>query len=98
MRNIFSEIKTMAIGPSTGVIAIGCSTGEVCIIENGNVVKFSKTHDAGVSKIIFSLDDQFLYSSSHDGSIYKWNVQQRKLVGTFESHSSHVAALCVTRD
>lgn len=63
-----------------------------------NCLNTLSEHDAPVSKIIVSSNEQYFVTASFDGLIKVWNLTSKKLLYTLTSHERTVRHLIITND
>ncbi|MGY1702962.1 toll/interleukin-1 receptor domain-containing protein [Geodermatophilus sp. SYSU D00697] len=98
------RIWSLALSPDGRTIASGggVRSGDITLwdIETGNRTAVLTGHDDLVSGLAFTPDGTMLVSSSHDGSIFLWDVDDRARIGpSLRGHGSNVVqAVALSRD
>ncbi len=67
-------------------------------VEQQKVVKSIDAHKSSVTQIIFSPDENYVLTASHDGTIKIWNIYSGALVRKFTDHRRSIACAAVSSD
>jgi WD40 repeat protein len=69
----------LAVSPDSGWLACGGrnSTIRLIPVEGTGLGYELKGHSGRITSLAFSYDGEYLYSSAHDGKVFKWNLRAR---------------------
>ncbi|MBD1918729.1 MULTISPECIES: DnaJ domain-containing protein [Cyanophyceae] len=103
--SVFAEISepicAVAISPNQRFLALGKNNGDIDLWNYKARKQFSclKGHKAEITNLIFSDDNQFLFSSSLDGTVNLWSLNNGSLVKSMLICDRGVTAfdLCYSR-
>ncbi len=105
LESVFAEtsepIYAVAISPNHKLLALGKGNGDIDLWNYNSRKQFFclKGHRAEITSLIFSADNQFLFSSSLDGSVNLWSLNNGSLAKSMLICDRGVTAfdLCYTR-
>jgi len=72
-------IEVLAVSPDASWLACGSGNSSIRMIPlQGNSMQYElKGHNGKIKSLVFSFDDDYLYSASLDGKVLKWDLAAR---------------------
>ena len=94
-------INTMAISSDFKTLALGREKGDVVLYDliKHQMIRIISGHQSAITDVDFNLDDTKLLSSSRDGSVRVWDINDpRKLPLVLDDHEDWVMSACFSPD
>ncbi len=86
--------------PTIRHVAVGCETGECCLLEvdNDTVLQRFQAHVSGVEHVEWNRDGSRLATCGRDGLVKIWDATDWSLTDTFSGHDGTVSSLVWSPD
>lgn len=94
------EIFDVAFSPDGKFFALASSERSVLFFDSASGVEALKPleHDAQLTSLAFNSDGTILITGCNNGSVRRWNLQTRQVIGNVLSHERRVNDIVVTSD
>lgn len=97
--NSNNGINSLSFSADGKYVAFGSENGSINIIDIvSKQVTTIGAHKDEITKLIFGKDDKSLYSSSEDGTIKEWNIENKKATYTFRDNKNAVKSIAMSLD
>ncbi|MCA9117177.1 MAG: WD40 repeat domain-containing protein, partial [Planctomycetaceae bacterium] len=88
-----SPVVSFQIHPSGAQVAVACEDRQIRLLNvaDGKLLATLSGHDAAITSLAFSRDQQKLVATADDGSAIVWDLRQNEPVQRFSLHTGRIA-------